>query len=428
MFYSAGNEPNKYGKKRVNKNAVKRSDSSKKSIRKSGNPKRDSVNRNSMKCNEVIKPTLTCSNKHSFLSSIGASPSNNINYPLLSLFNTYASPLHRFTTIAPLSNQKSSPSMTSRRISLDSKKISPESILPSKPAHQLPLPHQYPPPLHPPSTDILGNNLNNTAGFSGKQKSFSFYSQNSISSYTNQDNADEYFIQPRSNWALDYKAESSPTLTSFLETARTALTKHLKLLRVHLPCEDLSKYPVNSLEESTVESKRVVVNVGGDKYEVLWKTLGKLPRTRLGRLLRCRSHEQLMSLCDDYDLNHMEFYFDRQSKTFSTILNYYRTGKLHLQEDACILSFSEDLKYWGVEDIHLESCCQHSYIQRKEMISDELRKDAESLADSNYEEPVRQGYYYEVQRKVWDLLEKPQTSFAARVCVLALFELLITIY
>ena len=417
MFYSASNDNNRYKKKRSSKNTVKKNENFKKSVKKGNTVRRESEAKNSLKCNENAKHALNCSvsNKHSFLSSIGASPSGNINYPLLSLFNTYVSPLHRFTTLTPLINQNNPPSATSvRRTSHESKKNSSDSL------HNIPFPHQYPPPLHPPpapnNCDFLGSNLTSTySGFLNRQKSISFCSQNSASSYNAQENADEYFIQPRSNWALDFKADSTPTLTSFLDNARAALTKHFKLLKVHLPCEDLSKYPITSLDQTTVESKRLVVNVGGDKYEVLWKTLGKLPKTRLGRLLKCRSHEQLMNLCDDYDLNYMEFYFDRQSKTFSTILNYYRTGKLHLQEDACILSFSEDLKYWGIEDIHLESCCQHSYIQRKEMISDEMRKDAESLAESNEEEPVRQGFYHELQRKVWDLLEKPQTSFAARV-------------
>ena len=412
MFYSAGNDNNRYGRKRANKNSTKKNENLRRNTKKSSTVRRDSEAKGFIKCNEHA---LNCpvSNKHSFLSSIGTSPSTNINYPLLSLFNAYASPLHRFTTLPPLVNQASPSSNSLHRIGSESKKNSNEFLY----KQPILLPHQYPPPLHPlnANNDFLGNNLNPSASFLKNKKSFSFCSENSFSSINAQENPDEYFNLPRSNWALDSKAESTPTLTSFLENARSALTKHFKLLKVHLPCEDLSKYPITSLDETTVESKRLVVNVGGDRYEVLWKTLGKLPKTRLGRLLKCRSHEQLMNLCDDYDLNYMEFYFDRQSKTFSTILNYYRTGKLHLQEDACILSFSEDLKYWGIEDTHLESCCQHSYIQRKEMISDEMRKDAESLAESNEEEPLRQGFYHELQRKVWDLLEKPQTSFAARV-------------
>ena len=105
----------------------------------------------------------------------------------------------------------------------------------------------------------------------------------------------------------------------------------------------------------------------------------------------------------------------------------------------CVLSFSDDLEYWGLDELHLEACCQHNYNQLKEAVYEELRKEAESLIQPEDDDqpqpqqPPQQGQaktsadagscYSRWKQRAWDLLEKPQTSKAARVFAFVLLLL-----
>ncbi|ELR51460.1 Potassium voltage-gated channel subfamily G member 3, partial [Bos mutus] len=83
------------------------------------------------------------------------------------------------------------------------------------------------------------------------------------------------------------------------------------------------------------------------------------PLRRVSRLHGCRSERDVLEVCDDYDHERNEYFFDRHSEAFGFILLYVRGhGKLRFAPRMCELSFYNEMIYWGLEGAHLEYCCQ----------------------------------------------------------------------
>ncbi|XP_036291044.1 potassium voltage-gated channel subfamily G member 3 isoform X2 [Pipistrellus kuhlii] len=103
----------------------------------------------------------------------------------------------------------------------------------------------------------------------------------------------------------------------------------------------------------------VVLNVGGARYSLSRDLLKDFPLRRVSRLHGCRSERDVLEVCDDYDRERNEYFFDRHSEAFGFILLYVRGhGKLRFAPRMCELSFYNEMIYWGLEGAHLEYCCQ----------------------------------------------------------------------
>uniref|UniRef100_A0A8C7X9B5 Voltage-gated potassium channel regulatory subunit KCNG3 n=1 Tax=Oryzias sinensis TaxID=183150 RepID=A0A8C7X9B5_9TELE len=111
-------------------------------------------------------------------------------------------------------------------------------------------------------------------------------------------------------------------------------------------------------------SRLCTLNVGGRRFSFPVELMKRLPLSRLSRLHSCLSESELMELCDDYDRDRNEFFFDRHSDAFSFIMLYVQHGKLRFVPHMCELSFYNEMLYWGLESSDLQLCCQRRLDQR----------------------------------------------------------------
>ncbi|XP_030234592.1 potassium voltage-gated channel subfamily G member 3-like [Gadus morhua] len=101
-----------------------------------------------------------------------------------------------------------------------------------------------------------------------------------------------------------------------------------------------------------------VLNVGGARYVFSGDVIRDFPLSRVSRLHRCASEREVLEVCDDYDRETNEFFFDRHAEAFGFILLYVRRGALRFAPQMCELSFYHEMRYWGLETPDLEPCCQ----------------------------------------------------------------------
>lgn len=178
-------------------------------------------------------------------------------------------------------------------------------------------------------------------------------------------------------------------------------------------------------ERTSTECELININVGGYKQRVDHRTLLQFPYTRLGKLLKCDTEEDILELCDDYNVVDKEFYFDRNPCLFRYILNFYYTGKLHVMEELCAFSFSQEIEYWGINENFIDSCCNNRYQERKEDVLDrDWDQKSEESIDSSFEElsamdkdmdKFESMRYGKLRMNVWIRLENPGHSLSAKI-------------
>eukprot|EP00794_Sanderia_malayensis_P015109 gene15109-16665_t len=138
-------------------------------------------------------------------------------------------------------------------------------------------------------------------------------------------------------------------------------------------------------------SKRLVLNISGKRYETYDRTLAKFPDS----LLALPQREIF------YDPVANEYFFDRNRKAFSAILTYCQTGALIKPPTLDERIFAAELRFFGFEE------------------------ESDMHTPPTPEQPTRLLPKNKHQRRLWELFEYPDTSLWARL--VAIFSVTVII-
>ncbi|XP_068745305.1 potassium voltage-gated channel protein Shal-like [Montipora capricornis] len=142
---------------------------------------------------------------------------------------------------------------------------------------------------------------------------------------------------------------------------------------------------------------RIVVNVGGTKYEIAKKNLEKFPDTLLGS-------ERKKYF---FDKKRMEYFFDRDPVIFKNIAEFYRVGSFHVSSTstACMEAVLDELTFFGIPQ-HMVSdcCCEHIIMGDEEL--EKKRKEMEAIESKQ----AREYMLWTPREKLWEFLTNTKSS------------------
>ncbi|XP_054465174.1 potassium voltage-gated channel subfamily D member 3-like isoform X1 [Anoplopoma fimbria] len=156
--------------------------------------------------------------------------------------------------------------------------------------------------------------------------------------------------------------------------------------------------PVAPAEKNKRQDELIILNVSGRRFETWRNTLDRYPDTLLGS-----SEKEFF-----YNEETKEYFFDRDPDVFRSVLNFYRTGKLHFPRYECISSYDEELAFFGIISEIIGDCCYEEYKDRKRENAERLMDDQEDNKDAKLPNMT-------CRETMWRAFENPHTSTMALV-------------
>ena len=175
---------------------------------------------------------------------------------------------------------------------------------------------------------------------------------------------------------------------------------------------DRSRYQIDigveTIRNFLQSSQYIVLNVSGVRHQIHWSKLEATSTS--SRLSSLRRSDDVTSLCDGCYLSstseYPEFYFDRPSSIFNSILTYYLTKELHFPKDTCVEAFKKELDYWQISETNLSQCCEEIYWEQKKNLATKSPTKNQTNSQINY----GTGCFANFRRKLWEVTENSMVS------------------
>ncbi|RMZ94045.1 potassium voltage-gated channel Shal isoform X1, partial [Brachionus plicatilis] len=146
--------------------------------------------------------------------------------------------------------------------------------------------------------------------------------------------------------------------------------------------------------------EKVIINISGQRFECWQSTLDKYPHTLLGSV-----EKEFF-----YDEETSEYFLDRDPDLFRHILNFYRTGRLHLPKSECITAFDEELSFFGIGADLMADCCYEEYKDRKR---ESTERSLDEKSSENGDTVSKQKLTF--RQQMWRAFEIPESGTIALV-------------
>ncbi|OWF38737.1 potassium voltage-gated channel protein Shaw-like [Mizuhopecten yessoensis] len=153
----------------------------------------------------------------------------------------------------------------------------------------------------------------------------------------------------------------------------------------------------------------VIFNVGGTRFETYKSTLKRQPDFALADENFLRKH---------FRKDVGDYFFDRDPDMFKSILNYLRTGELHLPSNICGPAAKAELAFWKIQDDLIERCCWTDYNSWNATVNalNQLEHDRKgSLLDSTESEEGEKTTWTKWRPRLWMIINDPASSRTAKI-------------